>query len=121
MAAVVPASWAEVLEVAGLSVNVRAVLTDVARENLTFADMEEWHDVEVDEDETVSREQQTFDGKVTQKLGDPMLDQDLAAVKASRGVKVTNAVTPEYEEYEDDQEHQKRMPDTDNFDPETYD
>jgi hypothetical protein len=73
------------------------------------------------EDETMSREQQAFDGKVTQKLGDPMLDQDLAAVKASRGVKVTNAVTPEYEAYEDDQEHQKRMPDTDNFDPETYD
>jgi hypothetical protein len=48
MAAVVPASWAEVLEVAGFNVNVRAVLTDVDRENLTFADMEEWHDDAVD-------------------------------------------------------------------------
>jgi hypothetical protein len=49
MAAVVPASWAEVLEVAGFNVNVRAVLIDVDRENLTFTDMEEWHDDEVDD------------------------------------------------------------------------
>jgi hypothetical protein len=50
-----------------------------------------------------------------------MIDQDLAAAKASCGVKVTNAVTPEYEAFEDDQERQKRMPDTGDFDPETYD
>jgi hypothetical protein len=73
------------------------------------------------EDKTVLKEKQAFDEKVTRALGDPMLDQDLVAVKASRGVKVTNAVTPEYEAYEDDQEYQKRIPDADDLDPETYD
>jgi hypothetical protein len=57
----------------------------------------------------------------TQKLGDPMLDQDLAAVTANRGANIINAVTPEYEAYEDDDEHHTRMPDMDDFDPETYD
>jgi hypothetical protein len=47
------------------------------------------------EDRTMSKEEQAFDDKVARKLGDPMLDQDVAAVKASRGVKVINAVTPE--------------------------
>jgi hypothetical protein len=36
----VPGKWNEVLEVAGFNANVRTVLTDVDRENLTFADME---------------------------------------------------------------------------------
>jgi hypothetical protein len=67
------------------------------------------------------KEWKASDNKITQKLDDPMLDQDLAAVKANRGVKVTNAVTPEYEAYEDDDKHHERMPDMDNFDPETYD
>jgi hypothetical protein len=54
-------------------------------------------------------------------MGDPMLDQDLSAVKTNRGIKVIDAVTPDYEAYEDDEECQKRMPDMDNFDPKTYD
>jgi hypothetical protein len=34
---------------------------------------------------------------------------------------VFNAVTPEYEAYEDDDEHHARTPDMDGVDPETYD
>jgi hypothetical protein len=49
--------------------------------------LKEWHD---------------FDIEITQKLGDPMLDQNLAAVTANRGVNIINAVTLEYEVYEDD-------------------
>jgi hypothetical protein len=49
MAAAQPATWAEVLELAGFNANVRTVLIDVNRENLTFADMEAWHDDEVDD------------------------------------------------------------------------
>jgi hypothetical protein len=47
--AAIPGDWNEVLEVAGINANVRTVLTDVDRENLTFADMEGWKDDEVDD------------------------------------------------------------------------
>jgi uncharacterized protein YukJ len=47
--AAAPATWAEVLEIAFFIINVRAILTDVDRENLTFADMEGWHNDEVDD------------------------------------------------------------------------
>jgi hypothetical protein len=73
------------------------------------------------EDRTMLEEQQAFDNRVNQKLGNPMLDQDLDAVKVSRGVKVIDAATPEYEAYEDDGKCLKRIPDVDNFDPGTYD
>jgi hypothetical protein len=43
------AAPATVLEVAGFNINFRAVVTAVDRENLTFADMDEWHDDEVDD------------------------------------------------------------------------
>jgi hypothetical protein len=49
MAAALPNTWAEVLERAGFNANVRKVLLDVDRENLTFQDMEGWHDEEVDD------------------------------------------------------------------------
>jgi hypothetical protein len=67
------------------------------------------------------KEQQEFDNSVIQKLGDPMLDQDLSAVKATRGIIVIDAVAPEYEAYEDDEECRKRMPEVNDFNPETYD
>jgi hypothetical protein len=73
------------------------------------------------EDSTMLKEHQAFDNSVILKLGDPMFDQDLSAVKASCGIKVIDAVTPEYEAYEDDHECRKRVPDVDDFDPETYD
>jgi hypothetical protein len=49
MTAALPNTWAEVLERAGFNANVRKVLLDVDRENLTFHDMEGWHDEEVDD------------------------------------------------------------------------
>jgi hypothetical protein len=50
-----------------------------------------------------------------------MLDQDLSTVSVKSGIKVVNAATPAYEAFEDDHERKSRIPDMDDFDPETYD
>jgi hypothetical protein len=60
------------------------------------------------------------DNGIFQRLGDPKLDQDHSAVKTSHGIKVIDAATPVYEAYEGDEECRKRMPEVDDFDPETY-
>jgi hypothetical protein len=42
----------------------------------------------------VSKEMDAFDGKVTQRYGDPMLDNNLSVAQVKRGIKVINAATP---------------------------
>jgi hypothetical protein len=69
----------------------------------------------------VSKEMDAFDGNVTQRYGDPMLDNNLSVAQVKRAIKVINAATPKYLAYDDDVEHHEHMQDTNNFDPEKYD
>ena len=62
---------------------------------------------------------EVYDKLIAEKLGDVFTEDDLKSTTTP--VKKISAVTPEYEAYEDSQEKQERMPELDDFDPETYD
>jgi hypothetical protein len=62
---------------------------------------------------------EVYDELIVDKLGDVFTEADVNSTTTP--VKKISAVTPEYEAYEDDQEKQERMPELDDFNPETYD
>jgi hypothetical protein len=71
------------------------------------------------EDKTVQKAIEIYDEFIADGLGNVFTKADLNSTTTP--VKKISAETPEYEAYEDDQKKQQRMPELDDFDPETYD